>query len=231
MSLTEPPQFNLTGSTLTWLNSHAFMGDQNTTLKFVFKPKHDQPIVLHLRQGEKILSENFPAESERYQYQVFAQTETAFGLSETSLADGHAVFGERAAVIFRGETLRIDRVLLDREGIEIKPVYADNITFVGIENLGYSDLSGDYAHYTARLFFTTMNGNVDFRDLNPVDIYLVNEKSGLLHISFNDGEGLFIDRSSEYKAELYKHTDPPQRLARFLFFPDFFEFQYSKEMR
>lgn len=231
MSLTEPPQFNLTGSTLTWLNSHAFMGDPNTTLKFVFQPKHDQPIMLYSGQDEKILSENFPAESERYQYQVFAQNETAFGISETLLADGHAVFGERAAVIFRGETLRIDRVLLDREGIEIKPVYADNITFVGIENLGYSDLSGDYAHYTARLFFTTMNGNVDFRDLNPVDIYLVNEKSGLLHISFNDGEGLFIDRSSDYKAELYKHTDPPQKLAKFLFFPDFFEFQYSKEMR
>lgn len=231
MSLTEPPQFNLTGSTLTWLNSHAFMGDPNTTLKFVFQPKHDQPIVLYSGQGEKILSENFPAESERYQYQVFAQNETAFGLSETRLADGHAVFGERAAVIFRGETLRIDRVLLDREGIEIKSVYADNITFVGIENLGYTDLSGDYAHYTAKLFFKTMNGNVDFRDLNPVDIYLVNEKSGLLHISFNDGEGLFIDKSSDYKAELYKHTDPPQKLARYFFFPDFFEFQYSKEMR
>ncbi len=231
MSLTDLPQFNLTGSTLTWLNSHAFMGDPNTTLKFVFQPKHDQPIMLYLGQGEKILSEDFPAESERYHYQVFAQNETAFGLSETSLADGYAVFGERAAVIFRDEVLRIDRVLLDREGIEIKPVYADNIAFVGIENLGYTDLSGSYAHYTAKLFFKTMNGNVDFRDLNPVDIYLVNEKSGLLHISFNDGEGLFIDKSSGYKAELYKHTDPPQKLARYFFFPDFFEFQYIKEMR
>ena len=30
MSLTEPPQFNLTGSTLMWLNSHSFMGDKTT---------------------------------------------------------------------------------------------------------------------------------------------------------------------------------------------------------
>ena len=231
MSLTEPLQFNLTNNTMTWLNSHAFMGDQNTTLKFVFQPKRDQPIVLYSGQGEKILSEDFPAESERYQYQVFAQSETAFGLFETLLVDGYAIFGERAAVIFRGETLRIDRVLLNREGIEIKPVYADNITFVGIENLGYFDLSGDYAHYTAKLFFITQNGKRYFTDLNPVDIYLVNEKSGLLHISFNDGDGLFIYRSSGYKAELYKHTDPPQQLKPYVFFPDFFEFQYSKEMR
>lgn len=227
MSLTEPPQFNLTGNTLTWLNSHVFMGDPNTRLKFVFQPKYGQPIVLHSGQGERILSENFPADSERYKYQVFAQKETAFGLSETSLAKGHVVFGERAAVIFRGETLRIDRVLLNREGIEIKPVYADNITFVGIENLRYTDLSGDYAHYTAQLFFETRNGNVYFRDFNPVDIYLVNEKSGLLHISFNRGEGLFIDKRNDFKAELYKHMDPPQRLAQYFFFPDFFEFTYS----
>ena len=70
-----------------------------------------------------------------------------------------------------------------------------------------------------------MNDDVYFRDLNPVDIYLVNEKAGRLHISFNDGEGLFIDKSSGYKAELYKHTDPPQKLARYFFFPDFFEYE------
>lgn len=225
MSLTEPPQFNLTESTLTWLNSHSFMGDKSTRLKFVFKPRYGEAVALTIGQGEKILSEDFPTISEWYRYQVIAQIDTAFGVSETKLAEGTVIFGDKFAVIFRGEILRIEKVLLDGEPIEIKPVYADEITYVGIENLGYTDLSGDYAHYTAKLFFKTMNDDVYFRDLNPVDIYLVNEKAGRLHISFNDGEGLFIDKSSGYKAELYKHTDPPQKLARYFFFPDFFEYE------
>lgn len=225
MSLTEPPQFNLTESTLTWLNSHSFMGDKSTRLKFVFKPRYGEAVALTIGQGEKILSEDFPTISEWYRYQVIAQIDTAFGVSETKLAEGTVIFGDKFSVIFRGEILRIEKVLLDGEPIEIKPVYADEITYVGIENLGYTDLSGDYAHYTAKLFFKTMNDDVYFRDLNPVDIYLVNEKAGRLHISFNDGEGLFIDKSSGYKAELYKHTDPPQKLARYFFFPDFFEYE------
>lgn len=230
MSLTEPPQFNLTENTLTWLNSHSFMGDKNTRLKFVFQPRRGEAIILITPQDEKVLSEDFPTKSEQYRYQVVAQTETAFGVSETKLAEGAVIFGDRAAVIFRGEILKIEKILLDGEYTEIKPVYVDEITYVGIENLGYTDLSGDYAHYTAKLFFITQNGKRYFTDLNPVDIYLVNEKAGRLHLSFNDGEGLFIDKSSGYKAELYKHTDPPQKLARYFFFPDFFEYEYSKEM-
>lgn len=231
MSLTEPPQFNLTESTLMWLNSHSFMGDRTTNLKFVFSPKYGNPITLIANQNERVLSEDFPVKSERYHYQVFAQTDTAFGSTKSKLADGAVIFGDKASVIFRDEILRIDKVLLDGEYTEIKPVYAEDIIYVGIENLGYTDLSGDYAHYTAKLFFITQTGKRYFSDLNPVDIYLVNEKAGRLHISFNDGEGLFIDKSSGYKAELYKHTDPPQELARYFFFPDFFEYQYSKEMR
>lgn len=230
MSLTEPPQFHLTESTLTWLNSQSFMGDKSTRLKVVFQPRHGEAVTLVVGQSEKTLSEGFPTKSEQYRFRVASLTDTAFGVYETKLAEGTVVFGDRFAVIFRGEVVRIEKVLLDGEPIEIKPVYADEITYVGIENLGYTDLSGDYAHYTARLFFITQTGKRYFTDLNPVDIYLVNEKAGRLHISFNDGEGLFIDKSSVDKAELYKHTDPPQRLARFFFFPDFFECQYSKEM-
>jgi hypothetical protein len=62
-----------------------------------------------------------------------------------------------------------------------------------------------------------------------VDIYLVNEKAGRFHITFGGGEGLFIDKSGDYGVELYKHLDPPAKLARYFFIPDFFEFQFSKE--
>ena len=44
------------------------------------------------------------------------------------------------------------------------------------------------------------------------------------------GDGLFIDRSGDYGTELYKHADPPQRLEKYFNIPDFFVFQYSKEM-
>lgn len=231
MSLTESPLFNLTENTLMWSNSYAFMGDKTTKLKFVFKPRNGESIALFSEQGTKVLSESFPSKSERYHYQAIAQTETAFGTVDTTLADGTIIFGDKAAVIFRSEILRIAQVIEEGNYTDIKPVYAEDITYIGTENLGYTDLSGDYAHYTARLFFMTKNGKRYFTDLNPVDIYLVNDKSGILHISFRDGDGLFIDRSGDYGTELYKHVDPPQRLEKYFNIPDFFIFQYSKEMQ
>lgn len=230
MSLTESPSFNLFENTLTWLNSYSFMGDRITRLKFVFKPRYGEPIVLFSVQGAKVLSESFPSQSERYHYQVIAQTETAFGMVDTILADGIVVFGDKAAVIFYGEVLRITQVIEEGNYTEIKPVYAEGITYIGTENLGYTDLSGDYAHYTAKLYFMTKNGKRYFTDLNPVDIYLVNDKSGILHISFRDGDGLFIDRSGDCGAELYKHVNPPQRLEKYFNIPDFFIYHCSKEM-
>jgi hypothetical protein len=231
MSLTESPSFNLIENTLTWLNSPSFMGDKSTRLKFVFMPRYGEPIVLFSGQGAKVLSESFPSLSERYHYQVIAQTETAFGIVDTTLAEGIVIFGDQAAVVFRGEILRITQVIEEGNYTEIKPVYAEGITYIGAENLGYTDLSGDYAHYTAKLFFMTKNGKRYFTELNPVDIYLVNDKSGILHISFRDGDGLFIDRSGDYGTELYKHADPPHRLEKHFNIPDFFIYQYSKEMQ
>lgn len=230
MSLTEPPSFNLAENTLMWQNSHSFMGEKSTMFKFVFQPKFGEPIVLVTGQGEKILSEDFPSKSERYHYQIITQTETAFGVVESTLANGAVIFGDKAAVIFRGEILRITQVIEEGNLTEIKPVFVEGITYIGKENLGYTDLSGNYAHYTAKLFFITRNGKCYFTDLNPVDIYLVNDKSGILHISFRDGDGLFIDKSGDYGTELYKHIDPPPRLEKYFNIPDFFVYQYSKEM-
>ncbi len=230
MSLTESPSFSLVENTLTWLNSYSFIGDKSTRLKFVFKPRFGEPIVLFSIQGAKVLSESFPSQSERYHYQVIAQAETAFGMVDTVLTDGIVFFGDKAAVIFRGEILRITQVIEEGNYTKIKPVFVEDITFIGTENLGYNDLSGDYAHYTAKLYFMTKNGKRYFTDLNPVDIYLVNDKSGILHISFQRGAGLFIDRSGDYGTELYKHVDPPRILEKYFNIPDFFVYQYSKEM-
>lgn len=230
MSLTEQPSFSLSGNILLWLNSQSFIGDKSTTFKFVFTPEIGNPITLFAKQNERVLCDKFPSKSERYSYKILAQSETAFGTAETLLANSYVIFGDKSAVIFRSKILRIGKVLMDGDYIDIKPVYADEITYIGIENLGYTDLSGNYAHYTAKLFFLTRNGKRYFTDLNPVDIYLVSEKARRLHISFDDGEGLFIDKSGDYGVELYKHADPPPEFARYFFMPDFFEYEYSKEM-
>lgn len=230
MSLTELPLFNLTGSSLTWLNSQSFIGEKNTKIKFEFKPKLGDRITIMSESGIKVLSEDFPSESERYHYQILAQTETAFGLNETQIAKGTVILGDRAPVLFRGEILQINQVIEEGIYTTIKPVFAEDITYIGTENLGYTDLNGDYSHYTAKLFFSTRNGRRYFSDLNPVDIYLVNENSGILHISFHQGEGLFIDKRGEFGAELYKHTDPPQKLGKYFNIPDFFVYQHSKEI-
>lgn len=229
-SLTELPSFALVGSTLTWLNNHSFIGEKNTKLKFEFKSKLSDQITIVYASRMKVLSEAFPSESERYDYQIIAQTETAFGINETQISKGTVILGDRASVLFRGEILQINKVIEEGKYTNIKPVFAEGITYIGTENLGYIDLSGDYSHYTAELFFMTRNGISYFSDLNPVDIYLVNEKSGIIHISFREGDGLFIDKRGEYEAELYKYADPPQKVAMYFNIPDFFVFQHSKEI-
>lgn len=230
MLLTESPTFNLTENTLSWLNNFSFMGEKFTKFKIEFKPKHGDPIVIMSGQGVRVLSEDFPSKSERYHYQFFTQTETAFGIVETKIAEGTVIFGDRASAIFRGEIISITKVIEAGNYTEIKPVYAEDITYIGTENLGYTDLNGDYAHYTAKLFFLTKNGKRYFTELNPVDIYLVNEKSGILHISFREGDGLFIDKRGEFGIELYKNIDPPLKLEKYFNIPDFFVYQYSKEI-
>jgi len=229
MTLTEPPLFSLTDSTLLWLNCHSFMGDRKTELKFMFFPKNGNPVTILRHPNERLLCDDFPSDTEKYQYEIYARNDTAFGISETKLVEGSVIFGDRAAVIFKGEILRITGVIMDGNFTVIKPVFIENIHYVGIENLGYTDLSGDYAHYTAEMYFITRKGKRFFTNLNPVDIYLVNEKAGRIHISFGGGEGLFIDKSGDYVVELYKHLDPPAKLANYFFIPDFFKFQFSKE--
>lgn len=230
MSLREQPSFSLSGNTLLWLNGQSFMGDKTTTLKFVFTPETGNPITLFAKQHECVLSNDFPSKPEKYSYRIMAQYETALGTTETLLAGSNVIFGDRAAVIFRSKILRITKVTMDGNYIKIKPIYADEITYIGTKNLNYTDLSGDYAHFTAKLFFMTCYGRRYFTDLNPVDIYLVSETSSRLHISFDDGEGLFINGSGNYGAELYIHTDPPRERARYFFMPDYYEYEYCEEM-
>ncbi len=228
--LTAAPLFNLSGSILAWMNPHAFVGDSKTKLKLSFRPKSGVPIIAHIEQGVRILSNNFPEKSERYEYKVFAVTETIFGTSENCVNEGSVIFGNRFEVIFCGETLRVTQIIEDGYYTEIKPFFIDDICYIGKENLGYTDLSGEYAHYKGKMYFITRNGKRYFTDLNPVDIYLVNEVAGRLHISFDDGAGLFIDKSGEFTPELYKYADPPPKLARFFTIPDYFEYKFSKEM-
>lgn len=228
--LTAKPSFSLNGSTLMWLNPNSFVGGSEAKLIFSFKPKHGISITTTVSQGERVLYTNFPENSERYEYTITAINETVFGKNKTQIDEGSVIFGNKYEVIFRDETLRIARVIEEGNCTEIKPFFIDNIYFVGKENLGYTDLSGEYAHFTGKMYFITYNGKRYFTDLNPVDVYLVNEMSGRLHISFDGGAGLFVDKSSEFLPELYKHLDPPPRLARYFKIPDYFEYNFSKEM-
>ena len=223
--LISTPLFNLNRGVLKWLNPQCFIGDSATKLRISFRPKHGIPITIFMEQSEHILSNNFPELSEQYKYEVSAITDTTFGKSEVCISKNTIIFGNRSEVIFRGETLRVSRVIEEGNFVDIKPFFIEKINFIGKENLGYTDLCGEYPHYVGKLFFLTRNGKRYFDDLNPVDIYLVNENAGFLHITFDRGEGLFIDKRSEYMPELFKHRDPPPKFARFFTFPDYFEYK------
>ncbi len=226
--LMDEPQFSLHGNTLLWLNPHSFVGSKETKLRFAFQPQNGRAIKFIVAQCESVLFRDFPEKSERYNVVVSAVMETAFGENNVSLYEGTVIFGNKYEVIFRGEILKITRVIEDGEYTVIKPVFIDNIRFINQENLDFTDLSGEYAHYTGNLYFKTRNGIRYFTDFNPVDIYLVNDTAGRLYISFNEREGLFVDIRDE--KELYKHIDPPKHLAKYFFMPDFFEYEIDKEM-
>jgi hypothetical protein len=222
--LISQPLFNLNGKVLTWLNPNAFIGDSTTKLKISFRSKKGAPTIILVEKGERVLSTNFSEFSEQYEYEIFAIMDTAFGESEVYVCKGSIIFGNRLEVIFRDEILRVSRVIEEGNFVDIKPFFIEEIVFIGKENLGYTDLCGEYPHYTGKMCFLTRNGKRYFTDLNPVDIYLVNESACRLHITFDQGEGLFIDKSEEYTPELFKHRDPPPKLARYFTFPDYFEY-------
>ena len=222
--LISEPLFNLNENTLTWLNPATFIGDSSAKLEIFFRTKRTAIPKIVIGQGERILCTDFPVYSEIYAYEFVAVTETTFGESKVSVCKDRVLFGNRAEVVFRDATLRVSQVIEDGNYIEIKPFFIENIAFIGKENLGYTDLSGEYPHYTAQLYFSTRSGKRYFTDFNPLDIYLVNENARRLHITFDQGEGLLIDKSGEYMPELYKHRDPPPKLAKWFSFPDYFEY-------
>ena len=228
--LTAPPSFHLNGSMLVWMNPHAFVGDRATNLKITFQPKRGMPIVAHVEQGNRIVSTCFPERPDRYAYKITAITETAFGPRETLVDEDSIILGDREEVIFRGETLRVTRVIEDGNYIEIKPFYIKEIRYIGKENLGYTDLNGEYAHFAGKISYIANGERRYFSELNPIDIFLVNEAAGRVHLSFDEGAGLFVDQSCEHLPELCKRANPPQRLARFFSIPDYFEFDFCKEI-
>ncbi len=229
--LLSTPLFILNGRVLTWLNPNTFIGDNNTKIKITFNSKKSTPIYIFTEQGERILTANFPEHSEQYEYEIFAIIDTAFGENKFCIYKNTIIFGNRVEVIFRNNVIQVSRIIEEGNFIDIKRFYIEDIMYVGKENLGYTDLYGEYPHYTGKMFYLNNNEKRYFSDFNPVDFYLVNESACRLHITFDQGEGLFIDKSEEYKPELYKHRNPPQKLARFFTFPDYFEYTVSKEIR
>ena len=99
--------------------------------------------------------------------------------------------------------------------LKIKPVYLEDVVYIGRKTLDILDLSGDYAHCSQSLLHD-QEGKRYFID-PTLWKYLVNERSRTLHITFREGDGLFIDKRGYYGVELFKHADPPRSSVSLLF--------------
>jgi len=218
------PQFILKGEFLVWMNPSVFVGDPESKLLFEFHSKRTGFISMSVEQGKHILSTAFPQQSEKYKYKIFSIKDTVFGVNRTKLYQGSVIVGNRAKVIFRDETLCIAGFTKDGRSMKMIPFFVEKIDFIGNEALGYTDLSGEYPHYKGKMYFIHNNAKRYFSEFNPVDIYLVNEESHRLYITFDQGEGLFIDMRPECRPRLYINRDPPKRLQKWFDFPDYFEY-------
>ena len=79
------PQFILKDETLVWINPSTFVGDPESKLLFEFCSKETGSISMSVEQGEHILSNSFPRQSEKYRCEIFSTNDTAFGLHRTRL--------------------------------------------------------------------------------------------------------------------------------------------------
>ena len=230
-SFTEQPKFSIDNEKLSWDNTEIYVGDENCELDFSFSYKDSNKLIITSIPTQNLLSNKFTRKSNKYNLEVICKTSTMFREERETIDIGHAIFGNEEEFIFEDEIIKVDKVIINGKTTNIKPIYLENIIYQGIENLGYTDLDGEYPHYKADMFFKTRYEKVYFVKFNPVDIYLVNPKTNIIHITFDDGEGFLIDYSQEYKPEIFKKLEPPKSMKHKFNIPDFFKYEFLEVIK
>lgn len=236
------PPLELEEDRLLWRGEGTFLGDSGGR----FTLELDLPDGMRRFQtapGEdRTLEEPFSCPDGRYAYRVLQKSGSVFasGTMKT-LYRGDLLVGEADAFRFQDREIHVRNALcwdFDREALKSVEMRDGcgvlcGLTYVGAGHPPWEEVP--MPHYTATLYFEDargqrhpFNGNPHSKGyelVNPVHVWLVNDRLLILQCRDEDGSGVYID--TRYNTIVNRSLDgtvPRKVQLRILDTPDYFEY-------
>lgn len=236
------PPLETEGEALLWRGTGTFLGDSGGR----FTLELDLPDGMRTFQtsaGEdKTLEESFSCPDGRYAYRVLQKSGSVFASGPAkTLYRGDLLVGEADALRFHDRELHVRNALcwdFDREALKSVEMREGcgvlcGLTYAGVGCPPWEEVP--MPHYTATLYFEDargqrhpFNGNPNskgFELVNPVHVWLVNDRLLILQCHDEDGSGVYID--TRYNTIVNRSLDgtvPRKVQLRILDTPDYFEY-------
>ncbi len=236
------PPLEMDGEALLWRGTGTFLGDSGGR----FTLELDLPDGMRTFQtsaGEdKTLEESFSCPDGRYAYRVLQKSGSVFASGPVkTLYRGDLLVGEADALRFQDRELHVRNALcwdFDREALKSVEMREGcgvlcGLTYAGVGCPPWEEVP--MPHYTATLYFEDargqrhpFNGNPNskgFELVNPVHVWLVNDRLLILQCHDEDGSGVYID--TRYNTIVNRSLDgtvPRKVQLRILDTPDYFEY-------
>lgn len=236
------PPLETEGEALLWRGTGTFLGDSGGR----FTLELDLPDGMRTFQtsaGEdKTLEKSFSCPDGRYAYRVLQKSGSVFASGPAkTLYRGDLLVGEADALRFHDRELHVRNALcwdFDREALKSVEMREGcgvlcGLTYAGVGCPPWEEVP--MPHYTATLYFEDargqrhpFNGNPNskgFELVNPVHVWLVNDRLLILQCHDEDGSGVYID--TRYNTIVNRSLDgtvPRKVQLRILDTPDYFEY-------
>lgn len=236
------PPLELEGDRLLWRGEGTFLGDAGGR----FTLELDLPDGMRSFQtapGEdKTLEEPFSCPDGRYAYRVLQKSGSVFASGTIkTLYRGDLLVGEADSFRFQGREIHVRNALcwdFDREALKSVEMRDGcgvlcGLTYAGTGHPPWEEVS--MPHYTATLYFEDARGRrhpfnnspdaKGYELVNPVHVWLVNDRLLILQCHDEDGSGVYID--TRYNTIVNRSLDgtvPKKIQMRILDTPDYFEY-------
>lgn len=236
------PPLELDEKTLFWRGEGTFLGDAGGHFTVELDLSGEMRTFQTVAGEDSVLEEPCSYPNGRYPYRVLQKSGNIFapGPAKT-LYTGDLLVGDANAFRFQSREIHVknalcwdfDRELLKsvdmREGCGI----IRGLTYVGIGNHPWEEVP--MPHYTATLYFEDsrgwrrpFNASPDangFELVNPVHVWVVNDRLLILQCHDEEGDGVYIDtRNRTIVNRSLDRTIPKKIQKKILDTPDYFEY-------
>lgn len=241
------PPLELDGESLLWRGANTFLGDVGGRFTLELNLP-DGTRTFQTSAGEdRTLEESFSCPDGRYTYRVLQKSGSVFapGPAKT-LYRGDLLVGEADAFRFQGQEIHVGTALcwdFDQEALKQVEMRQGagilcGLTYVGTGSPPWEEVP--MPHYTATLYFQDSYGrrrpfnsspaSKGFELVNPIHVWLVNDRLLILQCHDEDGSGVYIDtRYSTIVNRSLDGTVPRKVQLRILDTPDYFEYTVTEE--